>query len=372
MTNVRKKHVLVVDDSAFMRKVITDIIGKHPQMEVVGTARNGKDALQKLTTLRPDVMTLDIEMPIMDGLEALKEIMRIQPTPIVMLSSTTKRGAENTVLAMENGAVDFIAKPGGAISLNLKDIEEEITAKVFAASKVAVGKLSFANKSLNNQALYMKGPSRLKHAVAKQYPMSEARRVAHTGVGQTIVAIGTSTGGPRALQQVLTNLPADLQAPVVIVQHMPPGFTKSLADRLHHLSEIAVTEVQHGEVLQNGTAYIAPGGKHFTVKKKGASLIADISDTLPPIKGHRPSVDLLFDSIAALTSMRCIAIIMTGMGQDGMEGTKYLKSKLQTMTIAESEETCVVYGMPKAIVDEQLADEIIPLHEIAQTIVRLV
>ncbi|HLR10725.1 MAG TPA: chemotaxis response regulator protein-glutamate methylesterase [Sporosarcina sp.] len=372
MANRRKKKVLVVDDSAFMRKIISDIINKHSQMEVVDTARNGKDALQKLVQLKPDVITLDVEMPLMNGLEALKEIMRIQPTPVVMLSSTTKLGAENTMLAMENGAVDFIAKPGGAISLNLKDIEDEISKKVFAAAAVSVKKLSTTiGHPKQTQSKVLRPTMTKQSTIEQKRPVSEEKRPFH-GTGKTIVAIGTSTGGPRALQQVLTHLPAHLAAPIVIVQHMPPGFTKSLADRLHHLSEISVTEVKDGEVLQNGTAYIAPGGKHFTVKKMGASLVAEVSDRLPPMKGHRPSVDVLFDSVASLTGMRCIATIMTGMGNDGLEGTKKLTSTIHTITIAEAEETCVVYGMPKAIVDEQLADEVVQLDEIADAITRFV
>lgn len=366
-----KKRVLVVDDSAFMRKVISDIVQQHPLLEVVATARNGQDALQKLSNLRPDVVTLDVEMPVMNGLDALKELMRIQPTPVVMLSSTTESGATNTVLAMEHGAVDVIAKPGGTISLQLHEIEEEIREKVYAASTVPVTSLvpmtrpiSCLERKSEQEQVFKRCMSLEKRrpSVKKPFPSTE----------QVIVAIGVSTGGPRALQQVLASLPKAFAAPIIIVQHMPAAFTKSLADRLDQLSEIAVKEVENREVLRKGTAYIAPGGQHVTVTKSGASFIAEVDDGLAPMKGHRPSVDVLLDSIASLSGVRCIVTIMTGMGNDGVKGTKALRSTNNSFVIAEAEETCVVYGMPKAIVEAQLADVVLPLTAIADTIVRLV
>lgn len=378
---MRKKKVLVVDDSAFMRKVITDILSSEPKLEVVGVARNGKDALEKLTTLQPDVITLDVEMPVMDGLEALNRIMKTRPTPVVMLSSTTEQGAENTVLAMESGAIDFVAKPGGAISLNLETIKDEIIEKVLEATKVSMAKVNIrprlqkshrpqkSLKTFTEPNVKQEEAFRVKEQ--PKFPQKTSRKKFTTS-NQAILAIGTSTGGPRALQEVLTNLPKDISAPILIVQHMPAGFTKSLADRLNKLSEISVKEVEHGDLLENGVAYIAPGGKHFKVRKLGNSIFAELDAEEPPQMGHRPSVDILFKSIASLSNIKCLAVIMTGMGNDGMNGTKQLKASSETIVLAESSETSVVYGMPRAIVEQNLADDIVRLEDIATMIQEII
>lgn len=364
------KRVLVVDDSAFMRKLIADFLNSHPQLEVVGIARNGKDAIDKLITLQPDVITLDVEMPVMDGLQALKEIMRERPTPVVMLSSTTKRGAENTVLAMEYGAVDFVAKPGGAISLNLEIVKDEIIEKVIAATTVSMTRLKRIPRRENPPKPIEKMDKQLNMPLPSQTKSPGIKAVQNklSVGGKRIIAIGTSTGGPRALQEVLTNLPKDILAPIVIVQHMPVGFTKSLAERLNSLCDIVVKEVEHGEILENGVAYIAPGGNHFTVRKLGATLVAQVDDQESLRSGHRPSVDVLFESLAKIIGIKCLAVVMTGMGSDGVNGVAQLKESCETIAIAESQETSVVYGMPRAIVDRGLADEVIRLEEIATAI----
>lgn len=373
----KRKKVLVVDDSAFMRKVITDMLNSHPELEVIGVARNGKDALDKLTTLHPDVITLDVEMPIMDGIEALKKIMEIRPTPVVMLSSTTEKGAENTVLAMSSGAIDFVAKPGGAISLNLDLVKEEIIEKVLNASKVAMNKVNprqnFSKEQQKDRFISStleKNQDRESKETSVQpgKSVSQRTRSKFKTSHQTILAIGTSTGGPRALQEVLINLPKDIAAPILVVQHMPAGFTKSLANRLNRLSKITVKEAEDGDLLENGVAYIAPGGKHLKARRLGTSLFAQLDDYESPRSGHRPSVDILFESIASLSHVKCLAVIMTGMGNDGMAGTERLKESCETIVIAESKETSVVYGMPKAIVDHKLADEVTRLENIASTI----
>ena len=376
----KEKKALVVDDSAFMRKFIADLLNSHPKIEVVGTARNGKDAIDKVKILKPDVVTLDVEMPLMNGLEALQEIMKQQPTPVVMLSSTTKTGAENTMLAMDYGAVDFIAKPGGAISLNLYDVKDEIIEKVYAASNVQVSKLKRL-KSVgrmkqeivkNEQPVF---PIRARQNLVPPETVTPVKRgllKKFSTRGKLFVMIGTSTGGPRALQEVLTKLPKDIQAPILVVQHMPPGFTKSLADRLDGFCEINVKEAENGEPLENGTAYIAPGGKHLKIKKLGTSYYARLDDVEPPRAGHRPSVNVLFESAAEVTGARFLTVIMTGMGNDGMEGTARLKELRETITIAESSETSVVYGMPRAIVDKGLADEVVKLTEIAATMKEII
>ncbi len=375
-----RKKVLVVDDSAFMRKLISDFLSGHPEIEVIGTARNGKEAVEKVKTLKPDVVTMDIEMPIMDGLEALKEIMASHPVPIVMLSSTTKIGAENTMLAMEYGAVDFVAKPGGAISLNLHEVKEEILGKVIAASGVQMSTLTrkitgrrlpqpISSKSTANQLIKL-----------LKYPPLSTNRSQLTNVsknkipktGKTFVIIGTSTGGPRALQEVLTGLPASIGVPILIVQHMPPGFTKSLADRLDGLCDIHVKEAEDGELLENGTAYIAPGGKHLKMIKKGMTYYVRLDAVDPPRAGHRPSVDVLLESAAENTELNFLTVIMTGMGYDGKNGMEVLRKNGKTITIAESAKTSVVYGMPKAIKEAGFADEVVDLHDISESIIGII
>lgn len=357
---VKKIKILVVDDSAFMRKIITDFFREDPRLHVVGTAKNGQDALLKIEELQPDVMTLDVEMPIMNGLETLKQIMGKKPLPVIMLSSTTYEGAYNTVLAMQYGAIDFIAKPSGAISLDLYKIKEQLIEKVVLASKAnlrAFKKDSFVqNTSLTavkNSRIELEIPRKTSGEVEKK-----AKRV---------ICIGTSTGGPKALQEVLSHLPRGMNAPVLVVQHMPPGFTKSLANRLNSLSELTVKEAEDGEILQKDTVYVAPGGYHLTVRKMGTALTAHLDET-EARKGHRPSVDVLFESISQLKEYKKIAVILTGMGTDGTEGLKALKTTGNTYAIAESEETSIVYGMPKSAIGTNLVDNIQPLTFISSTI----
>lgn len=371
----RVKRALVVDDSAFMRKLISDYLNSHPDIEVIGIARNGRDAIEKVKTLKPDVVTLDVEMPVMDGLEALQEIMANHPVPVVMLSSTTKQGTENTMLAMAYGAVDFVAKPGGAISLNLHEIKEEIIEKVTAACGVQISRLTRMTPEIRksvgkrnilveqNSRMIKENPSEVGNHVRKR----PRRKFANQS--QTFVLIGTSTGGPRALQEVLTQLPSHLQAPIIIVQHMPPGFTKSLADRLDGLSEINVKEARNGELLENGTAYIAPGGHHLKIKKLGTSYYANVDDLEPPRLGHRPAVDVLLESAAEIVGVNFLTVIMTGMGSDGRAGIERLKETANSIVFAESSETTVVYGMPRAIIDAGLADEVIKVQDVSNAII---
>ncbi|MGG3160527.1 chemotaxis response regulator protein-glutamate methylesterase [Geobacillus stearothermophilus] len=339
--------VLVVDDSAFMRKWISDFLSEHPRLEVVGTARNGQEALDKIALLRPDVVTLDVEMPVMNGLETLRRIMHKQPLPVVMVSSTTREGAENTITAMQYGAVDFVAKPSGPISLDLYKVKDELIRKVLHASEANVRTLAAHRPAL----------------AARRPPAQTARSQ------KTVVAIGTSTGGPRALETVLTQLPPDFAAPVVIVQHMPKGFTKSLADRLNALAAITIKEAEDGELLRNGTAYIAPGGVHLAVDEENGMLKARFDES-PPRAGHRPAVDVLFESLAAIRCCRKVAVIMTGMGADGTAGLKKLKENENVKVIAEARETAVVFGMPKAAIEAGVVDAVAPLEAIAAAIVQ--
>lgn len=360
-----------------MRKLISDFFVDHPNVEVVGTARNGKDAIQKIQQLQPSVVTMDVEMPEMNGLDALKEIMGICPVPVVMLSSTTQRGTDNTLTAMEYGAVDFVAKTSGTISLDLHKIKDELIHKVEQAAHISVAKLikPFASKTSaiesvipNKQPKIMKTNTFSK--VQQPISMSLLKKVDWNKTSKKIVLIGTSTGGPRALQEVITKIPKTIKAPILIVQHMPAGFTKSLALRLDQLSQIRVKEAEQGDLLQNGTAYIAPGGFHMKLRKVGSTYGILLDQTEPPRSGHRPSVDVMFEDVSKYPELDKIAVIMTGMGYDGSKGLKALKQSGNVIAIAESADTCIVYGMPKAAVETQLVDEVADVDDIAQTIMK--
>ncbi|HWL13242.1 MAG TPA: chemotaxis response regulator protein-glutamate methylesterase [Ureibacillus sp.] len=370
-----KSKLLVVDDSAFMRKLISDFFEGSSKVEVIGTARNGKDAIKKIEMLKPDVVTMDVEMPELNGLDALKEIMRISPVPVIMLSSTTLQGAENALLAMEYGAVDFVAKPSGTISLDLHKIKEELIHKVEHAAHVSVNKLKKPtaveqpDSQASPKATIFRG-TRLTPTQVKKPITEEFNKSRFSSSAKKIVLIGTSTGGPRALQEVITKIPSSIKAPILIVQHMPAGFTKSLADRLNNLSEIRVKEAEHGEVLQNGVAYIAPGGSHLKLEKRGTFHEIFLDQQEPPKSGHRPSVDVLFESVSKLNEFDKIAVIMTGMGSDGTKGLIELKRNGDVLAIAESEKTCIVYGMPKAAVETQLVNEVVDVDNIAQAIMK--
>jgi two-component system chemotaxis response regulator CheB len=275
---------------------------------------------------------------------------------------------------MEYGAVDFITKPGGAISLNLHEVKEEIIEKVVAASGVHISKLLKVVAKPTPESIDMN--CKKKNEIDKSSPLLKVRNLVSIPkdtflkIGKSFVIIGTSTGGPRALQEVLTQIPNEIGVPILIVQHMPAGFTKSLANRLNGLCEITVKEAENGELLAKGTAYIAPGGKHLKMKKLGTSFFVHLDDTEPPRMGHRPSVDVLLESAAKLTDLNFVTVIMTGMGYDGRAGMELLKKSGRTITIAESAKTAVVNGMPKAIVDAGLADEIVDVHNISKTILR--
>lgn len=365
---MEKVKVLVADDSAFMRKLIQEILLASDQIEIAGTARNGQDVIRKIKELNPDVVTMDIEMPLLNGIEALKIIMKESPVPVVMLSSTTQAGAENTLQAIQNGAVDFIAKPSGPISLDLQTIEKKIIEKVLAASKANIKRLAVQPTEQKFLPPHSSGCSKIE----LEDPIHiGANRTSWEGTAKKIICIGTSTGGPRALQTVLTKLPENIDAPIVVVQHMPPGFTKSLANRLNSLAKIAVKEAENGETLQKGTAYIAPGGYHMLIRKMPAGLTVQLEQT-EPCNGHRPSVDVMFESISLLHDYAKVAVIMTGMGSDGAKGLIQLGNSGKTKAIAESQETSIVFGMPKAAISTTLVDEVQNVENIATTILKYV
>ncbi|WP_099362999.1 protein-glutamate methylesterase/protein-glutamine glutaminase [Fredinandcohnia onubensis] len=351
-----KINVLIVDDSAFMRKLISDFLQEDSRINVIGTARNGIDALNKIEKHNPDVVTLDVEMPEMNGIEALQRIMNEHPRPVVMLSSTTKEGTDKTLLAMQNGAVDFIQKPSGPISIDLHLIKNEIVTKVLNAGKINV--------------TLLKSPIKIQEISNNRIVDYSKIDLEPTNSMTKIVCMGTSTGGPRALQQVLPEFPKNYPAPIVIVQHMPAGFTKSLANRLNGLCNITVKEAEDGEMLKAGTAYIAPGGYHMKIKKTGTMLAVNLDDS-EIRNGHRPSVDVLFESISEMKGIQTISIIMTGMGTDGSSGLKKLKQTGRVVSIAESKDTSIVFGMPKAAIETNLVDRVENLEDIARTVLSL-
>ncbi|MBT2688577.1 chemotaxis response regulator protein-glutamate methylesterase [Bacillus sp. ISL-47] len=366
---MKRINVLIIDDSAFMRKLIADFLSQDPRLNVVGTARNGEDGLRKIKELNPDVVTMDVEMPVLNGLAALKIIMKSRPVPVVMLSSTTKEGADNTFAAMEYGAVDFIAKPSGTLSLDLHKIKAELAEKVVSASKANITNLGIISSLGKNRKEIERNYSKIE--LNKSIDQSIGAAIKSSTHDKRIICIGTSTGGPRALQKVLTKLPGDLNAPVLIVQHMPAGFTKSLASRLNGLSELTVKEAEKGDILEKGTAYIAPGGFHLKVGSSGRDLVLQL-DQSPPKNGHRPSVDIMFQSVSELMGFRKIAVIMTGMGADGREGLAAIKKSGDVIAIAESKETSIVFGMPRAAIEAGLIDDVQNVDRIAESILKYV
>jgi two-component system chemotaxis response regulator CheB len=350
--------VLVVDDSAFMRKMVCEILGRDPELCVVGLARDGADALAKMEALQPDVITLDVEMPVLDGFGTLAEIMRRRPTPVVMLSSLTQGGAEATLRCLELGAVDFVGKPSGSISLDIEKVAADLIAKVKAASKARLH--SAAPRS--TVAPSVSGRS----AAAPPAPPRETKVRPSQARTAGVLVIGSSTGGPRALQTLIPGLPADLGLPVVIVQHMPPGFTASLAQRLDGISPLEVREAAEGDRLRAGLILVAPGGHHLEFD---AESIAHLTDA-PPVHGVRPSVDVTLASLTRLYGPRITAVLLTGMGRDGARSLKTIRD-LGGHTFAEDETTCTVYGMPKAAVELGGVGCLLPLPQIAPALVQL-
>lgn len=357
--------VLVVDDSAFMRKVIGDILAEEPTLQIVARARNGHEALKFFDELKPDVVTLDVEMPGMSGIEVLQKIIEKRPTPVVMVSGVTKAGADITMQALDLGAVDFVTKPSGTISLDMEKVGDELRRKVIEASKAAIK--GGAPRHSAPQSI-VKQPSRLQtHA----HSQGEMPGVKHEPPKHTeLVAIGASTGGPVALQEVITKLPADFAAPIALVQHMPAGFTASFAARLNERSKLTVIEAEEGLPIKKGMVVIAPGGYHLLVEKKNGVMVCHLTET-PPVRSVRPAADVLFNSVAENVGGAVVTVVLTGMGKDGLDGTKALRSK-GAYVIAESKETCVIYGMPGAVVGAGLVDEVLPIQAIAPGLVRVV
>lgn len=472
--------VLVVDDSAFMRKIVSDLIETDSEFKVTATASNGKEAIQKAIDLKPDVITMDVEMPEMNGLDALKSIMKQSFVPVIMLSGINEQGMKETIMALEAGAFDFIRKPsivhdqdiaqvGKALVERMRAAMDEIKRKAdrdasmkkreeaqskllqqsqrvqvdpppfqdrkgalkkkiepaqpgarfgsgqteslrakpkqptVPLTKQNTGRLdkkleplrdsNRASDSSNDRIAKANKPkhspkeNRLSSRMAEQEtaaasaePSNDIAKVipSHKGAGgpegtfNKLVAIGCSTGGPRALKTLLEQLPGDLPAPVIIVQHMPPNFTRSLAQRLNTFSELHVVEAEQGMVLRKGTAYIAPGGFHVKVNKTADGRFTIKLTEEEPVNGHRPSVDTMFESLLPYTSLQRHLVLLTGMGSDGARMMKKLYEAGVTSTFAENEETCVVYGMPRSAVELQCVRHLLPLQEIAPKLVQAV
>ncbi|WP_424765774.1 chemotaxis-specific protein-glutamate methyltransferase CheB [Paenibacillus sp. sgz302251] len=444
--------ILVVDDSAFMRKIISDLIIQDPQFTIVATAVNGQEAVEAVRVWKPDAITLDLEMPIMNGIEALQLIMSNRPTPVIMLSGISEDNTRETIKALHFGAFDFIRKPSSAISNDIHQVGEVLLEKLrFAVqtkqhqpiikmeaesttatdtveTKPAIvehkikqtlkpeeppqAKVSSpvedqkqlkpsaqskkpeprAASSLHKNQKEIKAeqaaPSKPKAVITPRRPAvrdshsepagmknsASSRKHIVSGASTTfrhIIALGTSTGGPRALHEVITTLPGDLPAPVLVVQHMPPKFTKSLAQRLDSFSALHVVEAEQGQRVSAGVVYIAPGGYHMELAKD-ASGYAILLTEQPQRNGHRPSVDVLFESLLAYRDLRRHVVIMTGMGSDGTKGMKQLADDGIESAIAEAEETCVVYGMPRAAIEAGCVNKILPLQHIASQLVQAV
>lgn len=340
--------VLVVDDSAFARSTISKMLNTDPQIEVVGVARDGIEALEQVKSLKPSVVTLDVTMPRMDGLTALGHIMAECPTPVVMLSALTGEQTHATIEALELGAVDFFLKPS-AISPAGSDGtgSSDLMAKVKMAATVPAIRLRPRARSLSNKKRV------------------ESRN-GHTRVKSKVLVIGASTGGPRALSQIIPEIPEDIHAAILIVQHMPAGFTRSLSERLNNASQIKVKEAEEGDSLAVGTALLAPGGHHMVVEKSGKIVL----NQNPLVCGVRPSVDVTMESVAQAYGAATRAVVLTGMGSDGTTGAALIR-KAGGEVVVEHESTCAVYGMPRSIVESGNANKIVPLSEVAEEIIRM-
>lgn len=354
-----KKNILVVDDSALMRRVICDIINSDGTFQVADMCRDGLEAYEKLKTKRYDGVVLDVNMPRMDGLELLERLQkeRIKAT-VIMVSTTTTKDAEVTILAMERGAVDFVTKPTNVIEAKGEDFKKRLLEVLSAVIKT-----ERYNRSISRPAA--KAPAK-----PVSTPVTVRRTSGVTRKGNKVVALACSTGGPKALQSVIPFLPANLDAPMVLVQHMPAGFTKSMADRLNEVSPIHVKEAEDGDVLRKGTVYVAPGGKHMEVKKcQDGSHKIKLND-MPPIGGLKPCANITYDSLRDCGYDEVVCVVLTGMGADGTNGILSLAKQKPVYVISQNAETCVVYGMPKAIAETGMVNEVVPLTEVAQTITK--
>ncbi len=347
MTKIR---VVVVDDSALVRSLLTEIINRQSDMQCVGAAADPLVAREMIRETNPDVITLDVEMPRMDGLEFLSRLMRLRPMPVVMVSTLTEQGADITLRALEMGAVDYVAKPRIGITSGLNELAHDIVDKIRIAAGAHVKRLPAAPAA---GAIAPTGSG-----AAAEPPRAPLPRLATT---EKIICIGASTGGTEAIREVLTPMPADAPA-IVITQHMPPGFTSSFAARLNSLCRISVAEARHGERILPGHAYIAPGGKQFRIDRSGSNYVAVVEDT-EPVNRHKPSVEVLFKSAARVLGPNAIGVMLTGMGADGALAMREMKDA-GSYNYVQDEASCVVFGMPRMAIQSGAAHEVLPLKQI--------
>ncbi len=359
MTGARTR-VLVVDDSAFMRKLIPAILARDPEIEVAGTAMDGVFALEKVGRLRPDVVTLDLDMPRMDGLEALRRLVEQHGVPVLVLSAFSQKGARLTLQALELGAVDFLAKPRGTGPGGLEALAEELIHKVKMAARVSPRTLHCGLR--NAECGTAPAPLTIPQS-AIRIPHSKAGAAA---TAERVVAIGISTGGPQALSYLLPQLPRDYPAGILVVQHMPQGFTRMFADRLGQIARLEVREAQDGDLVLPGRVLVAPGNQHLAVCRRRLGVVAAVTGGAS-VKRHRPSVDVLFGSVAAAYGPRGTGLLMTGMGDDGADGLAQIKAA-GGATLVQSEESCVVAGMPRAALERGCVDRVVPLEDLAQVL----
>ena len=338
----RHIRVLVVDDSAYIRKVVKEMLERSPEIEVVGTARDGDEALEQCERLRPDVVTCDLIMPGVDGIEFIRRQMAKRPVPIVIVSIAAE-SSERVLSGLDAGAIDFVQKPTALATEKVFDVAEDLLAKVMAAARAPMTRIPIAS---------VDGPLPTASPFQNRY---------------SVVVIGVSTGGPQGLKALVPRLPRDFPVPVAIVLHMPIGYTEAYAKRLDDISALDVLEARDGDAVRPGVVLIAPAGRHLTFRRGGDDTVVTRLDVRPLDTPHRPSIDVLFQSAAECYGERVLGLVMTGMGVDGREGAAWIKARGGAV-LTESEETCVVYGMPRAVVEAGLSDEAIPLDRLAATI----
>ena len=363
MVNCMKKNILVVDDSALMRRVICDIINTDSTFQATDVCRDGLEAYEKLKKNKYDGVVLDINMPRMNGLELLERLQkeRIKAT-VIMVSTMTTKDAEVTILAMELGAIDFVTKPDNVIEAKGDKFKKRLLEVLNAVLKTE----QFRRSSSLTTGLTGRTTAAVPTRTAAPATRSAVNNVKSRN---KIVALACSTGGPKALQSVIPFLPKNLDAPMVLVQHMPAGFTKSMADRLNETSVIKVKEAEDGDVLQKGVVYVAPGGKHMEVKKTGAGHVISLNN-MPAIGGLRPCADITYDSLKQSGFDQIVCVVLTGMGADGTKGILSLEKSKPIYVISQDAESCIVYGMPKAIAEAGVVNEVVPLDKVASTITK--
>jgi two-component system, chemotaxis family, protein-glutamate methylesterase/glutaminase len=346
-----KIRVIVVDDSALVRSLLAEIINRQSDMECIGTANDPLVAREMIRELNPDVITLDVEMPRMDGIDFLGRLMRLRPMPVLMISTLTERGAEVTMRALELGAVDFVAKPRIGVANGLQQLATEIVEKIRIAAKAHVHRV-------------VRAPTAGAVVTSAKPTTSSANLLGRVST-EKLIAIGASTGGTEAIKEVLIHMPADAPA-IVITQHMPSGFTTSFAARLNSLCQITVKEAVHGERILPGHAYIAPGGMQFSISRSGANYVAVVNDD-PPVNRHKPSVDVLFRSVAHCVGRNAFGVMLTGMGADGAAAMREMKDA-GSYNYVQDEASCIVFGMPREAIAHGAADEVLPLNKIADAL----